>query len=149
MQIVSVCTTRCEPTLHISAITHGSTLTRQCFHLPSAALCEWLKSRGSWGWPAVRTLEWAPSVPVNREEVGGNVLLNNGALPLATTHLALTLPTHRSAILFLKQVMMWPRGKNWEADAYSRGAIVWSLGWVARKRGLFLEKRKYLHLILI
>lgn len=42
--------------------------------------------------PAVSTFEWAPSVPVNRDEVGGNVLLNNSALPLGATHHALTSP---------------------------------------------------------
>lgn len=34
---------------------------------------------------AVSPFEWAPSVPVNRYEVGDNVVLYNGAGPLGTT----------------------------------------------------------------
>lgn len=52
------------------------------------------------------TFQWTPSVPVNRDEVGGNVLLNNGALPLGTTHLALASPHIKRK----KRVMMWPLG---------------------------------------
>lgn len=67
---------------------HGQTLIPPPSPPSIAALCEWLQSRGSWAWPAVSTFQWPPSVPVNGDEVGGNVLLNNGTLPLATTHLA-------------------------------------------------------------
>lgn len=74
----------------------------------------------------MRTLEWAPSVPVNREEVGGNVLLNNGALPLATTHLALTSPLIEVQPFFKASddVTSWFCAKNRETDAYSRGAML-------------------------
>lgn len=49
------------------------------------------------------TFEWAPSVPVNRDEVGGNVLLNNGALPLGTTHFALASPLIKGTSSFFKE----------------------------------------------
>lgn len=47
----------------------------------------------------------APSVPANRDGMGGNVLLNNGAGILGTTVLP-KLPAHQSAITFSKQVIM-------------------------------------------
>lgn len=49
----------------------------------------------------------APSVPANRDGVGGDVVLNNGAGPLGTTRPP-NLPTHQSAITFSKQTIMWP-----------------------------------------
>lgn len=52
--------------------------------------CEWLESRGpevvvEVDLTAVSTFKWAPSVPVNRYEVGDNVVLFNGVGPLGTT----------------------------------------------------------------
>ena len=49
----------------------------------------------------------APSVPANRDGVGGNVVLNNGAGPLGTA-LPPNLPAHQSAITISKQAIMWP-----------------------------------------
>lgn len=49
----------------------------------------------------------APSVPANRDGMGGNVVLNNGAGILGTT-LPPNLPAHQSEITFSKQAIMWP-----------------------------------------
>lgn len=49
----------------------------------------------------------APSVPANRDGVGGNVVLNNGAGPLGTT-LPPNLPAHQRAITSSKQAIMRP-----------------------------------------